>query len=70
MKRLRLGAATILALEYNEAYSKFPVSIANRIVPAFALGGCNDFALLGTLPDSWVDGYIRRFSGKAMGCGE
>ena len=62
--------AIILVLEDNEAYSKFPVSIANRIVPAFALGGCNDFALLGTLPDSRVDGYTRRFSGKAMGSRE
>ena len=52
MKRLRLGAATILALEYNEAYSKSPVSIANRIMSATTLGGRNDCALLGALLDS------------------
>ena len=62
--------AIILVLEDNEANPQFPVSIANCIVPAFALGGCNDFALLGTLPDSRVDGYTRRFSGKAMGSRE
>ena len=38
-----------------EAYSKYPVSLANLIVLAFALGGCYDFAFLGTLPDSWLN---------------
>ena len=30
----------------NEAYSKYPVSDKNCIVPAFALGGCNDCVIL------------------------
>ena len=38
-----------LALKDNEANSKHPVSVENCIMPAFALGGCNDYALLGTL---------------------
>ena len=39
----------------NEAFSKLPVSIANCIVSAIALGGCNDCALLDALRDSWHD---------------
>ena len=49
--------AIILVLEDNEAYSKFPVSIANRIVPASTLGGCNDCTLLGALRDRRYYGY-------------
>ena len=49
--------AIILVLEDNEAYSKFPVSIANRIGSAITHGGCNDCALLGVLRDRRYYGY-------------
>ena len=41
----------------NEANPCSPVYVADCVVSAFALGGCNDYAFLGTLPDSRVDGY-------------
>jgi hypothetical protein len=42
-------------LKINEAHSKSPVYVADHIVSAIALGGCNDCALLGALPDSWIN---------------
>ena len=36
---------------------------------AITHSGCNDYSLLGDLPDSRIDGYARRLSGKAMGRG-
>ena len=53
----------------NEANPKHPVSVENCIMPAFALGGCNDYALLGALRDSWYDGHARRLSSKTVGSG-
>ena len=62
--------AIVPASKIDEANSGSPVYVADRIVPAVTHGGCNDFAFLGTVPDSRVDGYARWFRGKAMGCGE
>ena len=39
----------------DEANSGSPVYVANRIVSAFTLGGCNDYALLVALRDGWLD---------------
>ena len=47
--------AIILALKIDEANSRSPVYVADRIVSAIAFGGCNDCALLGALPDSWIN---------------